>query len=121
LKTKGGGFRNALERCKTISWQVVCNAPVRRRQDHMLTTPSISPFLITGQRVNLWRVAGIDPTGKRVSAQCTECGAIRLIAASDLHRAKFDCQPLSAAQRREIKEESRLRRALRSHDWKPQR
>jgi hypothetical protein len=87
----------------------------------MLTNPSTSPFLVAGQQINRWRVASIDPTGKRVSAQCTECGAIRTISANDLHRTNCDCRPPSQALRREIHETKMQHRARRERDWRPQR
>jgi hypothetical protein len=87
----------------------------------MTTTSPSTSALPTGKRVNHWNIISVDQTGKRVVAQC-QCGAVQQIAASALHKTRCaNCQPVSAAQRKEIREDETQRRARRERDWRPQR
>jgi hypothetical protein len=80
--------------------------------------------LVPGQSLYHWRIVEVDPTGKRVTAQC-RCGQIRIIAAEDLlsgARRSCGCQPrpsgLHRAQRTAREQQQRHRQLF---EWRPGR
>ena len=87
--------------------------------------PTPNPSNLTpGETLFHWRVIEVDPTGKRVTAQC-RCGQIRVIATADLlagTRTSCGCRPAPAGHgiaRREAREQGQRQRQY--FDWLPER
>jgi hypothetical protein len=87
----------------------------------MLPNPS---KLTPGQSLYGWRIVEIDPTGKRVAAQC-RCGQIRIIAAEDLlsgARRSCGCRPAPAGHDiARMRAREQHQRSREHFDWRPER
>jgi hypothetical protein len=68
-------------------------------------------------------VVNLDPTGKRVTVQCSACGRVFTIGADALATAVCGCRPMSTEQwkARQSEKRDRERQWEQKNNWRPGR